>query len=247
MEKRHSRLSDIPLPDEHLRVSETFDEAGHITLGPVESRKMARLERMKNIYRNLLLGLLGFNAVVAAVFIYEADDLIFSRLRPAIENEVPAFAPSASPERYPSELLNAMGARLTELGYPNLTPEQLAGLRDNGVTATFVGQMNTAGYTLSLNDAVRLARHDVSAEFVMMMKALGYAPSIDYLIKLKDAGVTANWVSQMNDAGYPIRTFDEMIQLRSIGAAPENVRSFIRRYGRNPSIDELVRHRISNQ
>jgi hypothetical protein len=247
MEKRHQRLADIPVPDRTFQVSETFDESGHVTLGPTDSRKMARLERMKNIYRNLLLGVLSFNALVAAVFVYEADDLIFSRLQPPVESVVPVFTTPPAPEQYPADLLNAMGARLEELGFPRLTHEQLAGLRDNGVTATFVGQLKAAGFSVSLNDAIRLARHGVSAEFVSMMKALGYSLSLDELIKLKDAGVTANWVSQMTDAGYQLKTVDEMIRLRSIGAGPENVRNFIVTNGRKPSTEELIRYRISNQ
>jgi hypothetical protein len=176
------------------------------------------------------------------------------------------------------DLLNRMGAWMTDMGYGELSREELIDLRSAGVTATSTSNFRELGFTdLSLEDLKTLGRADVtpayagdlmdigytdltvdqlvdlqnaevSATFASMMKSLGYELSPEDLARLRRAGVTAHFTSNMNDLGYSNITQDELIRMRSIGVTHEMVRDLIEENGnRRPSIEEIIRWRISNQ
>lgn len=149
----------------------------------------------------------------------------------------------------PSEqLLERMGASMEEMGYTGLTQEELIDLRREGVTATFTSRMRDLGYTsLTLDQLVRLRQNDVSAEFSAMMKELGYELSIEDLIQLRQHDVTAYFTSNMHDLGYPDLTMDELIRLRDTGVQPSDVERLIQQSDELPTLEEIIRYRISNQ
>lgn len=148
------------------------------------------------------------------------------------------------------DLLNRMGAWMTEMGYGELSTEQLTELRAEGVTATYTNQIREVGYTdVSLEQLVALQGADVSATYARMMKELGYVFSVEDLIATRNAGVTANFTSQMMDLGYTIDelTMENLIRLRSIGVTAANAENLLSQNGTLATVDELIRFRISNQ
>ena len=149
----------------------------------------------------------------------------------------------------PSEdLLNRMNALMIDMGYTDLTNEQLTELRNQGVTATYISNIRSLGYEeLSLEDAARLAQSDVSSAFTAMLQELGYEPSVEDLINLRRAGVTAFYTSNIHDMGYRDVTFDQLIRMQRIGVTPELISQLQAERGDDLPLEEIIRYRISNQ
>ncbi len=175
------------------------------------------------------------------------------------------------------ELLAGMGSWMTDMGYGELSRAELIELRRAGVTATNTSELRDLGYTdLSLDDLKELGRAnvdasyvedlqnigysnltveqmidmqkaDVSVTFASMMKSLGYDLTPEDLAQLRSSGVTAFFTSNMNDLGYENISKEDLIRMRSIGVTHEMVEDLIEARGNTPTIDEIVRYRISNQ
>jgi hypothetical protein len=148
------------------------------------------------------------------------------------------------------DLLNRMGAWMTEMGYGELTNEELTELRSEGVTATYTNSIRQVGYTdVTLDQLVDLQRADVSSTYARMMKELGYSLTVEELAETRRAGVTANFTSRMMDLGYTREelTKENLMRMRSVDVTDRTAASLIDERGERPSIDELVRYKISNQ
>lgn len=148
------------------------------------------------------------------------------------------------------ELLNRMGAWMEEMGYGTLTHEELIALREEGVTATYTSQIRDAGYAdVTLEQLVELQNSDVSSTFTRMMGELGYDLTIQDLIDLRRADVTAFFTSNMMDLGYTMEelTKDNLIRMRNIGVTHTLAERLTEDQGVRPTVDELIRYRISNQ
>lgn len=148
------------------------------------------------------------------------------------------------------DLLNRMGAWMAEMGYGDLSQEELIELRSEGVTATYTSQIRDAGYTeVTLDELVALQNAGVSGTFAQMMRELGYNHSVQDLIDLEDAGVTAFFTSNMMDLGYTLEelTKENLIRLANFGMTHQLAEQLMNENGNRLTIDELVRNRISNQ
>ncbi|MEQ9308765.1 MAG: hypothetical protein RLN90_04870 [Balneolaceae bacterium] len=151
---------------------------------------------------------------------------------------------------YDADLLAGMGSMMEDMGYGVLSNEELSSLRDEGVTATETQRLHDAGYTeVTLAQLVELQDADVSSTYASMMKELGYEFTIDDLLETRRNGVTANFTSRMMDLGYTLEelTKENLIRMRSIEVTDRLAERLIEEIGERPSVDELVRYRISNQ
>ncbi|MFV1884492.1 MAG: hypothetical protein ACMZ7B_08395 [Balneola sp.] len=150
---------------------------------------------------------------------------------------------------YDADLLAGMGEWMEQLGYGTLTNEELTSLRDEGVTATETQRLHDIGYTnVTLEQLVALQDADVSATYASMMKELGYDFTIDDLIETRRNGVTANFTSRMMDLGYTLEELTKnLMRMRSINVTDRLAERLIEERGERPTVDELVRYRISNQ
>lgn len=151
----------------------------------------------------------------------------------------------------PSEdLLNRMGTWMEEMGYGELSHQQLIDLRNEGVTATYTSQIRDVGYTeVTLEQLVELQSADVSATFARMMKELGYEFTLQDLMELRRAGVTAYFTSNMMDLGYTMEELskENLIRMRSVGVTQNLAEDLLQESEVKPTVDELIRYRISNQ
>lgn len=146
------------------------------------------------------------------------------------------------------DLLNRMNALMIEMGYTDLTDDNLRSLREDGVTATYISNMRSLGYEdLSLDDSRRLARADVSSAFTAMMIELGYELSIDDLVELRSAGVTAFFTSNVHDLGYRDVTKEQLIRMQTIGLTTSLIEQLQAERGEDIPLEEVIRYRISNQ
>lgn len=186
--------------------------------------------------------LIGF---LTSFLIYAGTRYTDVQLEPDLFPTFELFSNTPSPQ-----LLQAMGASMEEMGYTGLTEEDLLELREQGVTATYTRAIRDLGYTdLTLDQVTRLAQAGVSSTFAAMMQELGYELSVDDLVQLERADVTAYFTSNMHDLGYPDITMDELIRLRNVGATTNDVEELMEQNpdGELPTIEEVIRYRISNQ
>lgn len=148
------------------------------------------------------------------------------------------------------ELLSGMGTWMTEMGYGELSDEELIALREEGVTATYTSSIRDLGYTtVTLDQLVELQRADVSSTYARMMQELGYEFTVEELAETRRAGVTANFTSRMMDLGYTKEelTKENLMRMRGVEVTDRTASVLMEQRGERPTVDELVRYKISNQ
>ena len=146
------------------------------------------------------------------------------------------------------ELLQGMGDWMEEMGYTDLSRQELIELRQQGVTATFTSRMRDLGYAdLTLDQLVQLRQNDVSSTFAAMMQELGYTLSVDELVNLRQHDVTAYYTSNLHDLGYTNITKEELIRLKDTGVETSEVKQLVNQNEELPTVEELIRYHISNQ
>lgn len=164
--------------------------------------------------------------------------------------DIESVSSALSNSRYSSSLLDGMGKMMAEIGYADLSTEELIDLRNHGVTATFATRMYNIGYrNLTVDELKKLGENNVTETFASMMKELGYNLTVDDLVELKIGKVTAHFTSNLHDLGYTNITKDELLRLRSVGITIDMVKKYIRDNQAIvlPTVEELIRYRISNQ
>lgn len=189
------------------------------------------------------------NYILLFAFIATLTFYVGSRFDYSGINDIPERIEQAINEP-DQDLLNRMGDWMTEMGYGELTNEELLALRNEGVTATYTSAIRDIGYSdVTLDQLVELQRADVSSTYARMMKELGYTLTIDELIETRRAGVTANFTSRMMDLGYTKEelTKENLIRMRGVEVTDRTAARLIEQRGERPTVDELVRYKISNQ
>ncbi len=150
----------------------------------------------------------------------------------------------------PSEdIIVGMGNWMADMGYGELSREELLELRSEGVTATYTNQIRDVGYEPSLEQLVILQRADVSATYARMMKELGYDLTIEQLAETRRNEVTAFFTSNMLDLGYTLEEMpvEKLIGMRSVGVSHNMAERLNAERGERLTVDELIRYAISNQ
>ncbi len=185
--------------------------------------------------------LLVLAIVIGGIFLIRTGNVNF--------NPINLITQSAIITQQPSEdLLNRMNSRMVEMGYLDLTHDELRDLRSEGVTATYISNVRGLGFTeLTLAEAVQLASADASSTFMAMMIELGYDLSIDDFVRLRRAGVTANYTSRVHDLGYRDVTVDQLVRMQRIGLTTSLIERLQAERGEDLELEEIIRYRISNQ
>jgi hypothetical protein len=146
------------------------------------------------------------------------------------------------------DLLDRMNELMVEMGYTDLTEDDLISLREDGVTATYISNVRSLGFNdLTLDDARRLARADASSAFMAMMIELGYDLTIDDFEQLRNAGVTAFYTSNIHDLGYRDVTPEQLIRMQRIGVSTSLIEKLQAERGEDVPLEDIIRYRISNQ
>ncbi|NGP87840.1 DUF885 domain-containing protein [Fodinibius halophilus] len=229
------------------------EELKSLEQGEILSRPVVKKDRTNGLFqfglsspgwirKILLAGFLGSFLLYAGVNYFGV-----STNSPSVGDSVTTFQNWVN--QPDEELLQGMGAWMEEMGYTDLSKEDLIELREQGVTATYTLRIRDLGYTdLTLDEVVRLQQNDVSSTFAAMMKELGYNLTIEDLIELRQHDVTAYFTSNLHDLGYTDITTEELIRLKDTGVSTREAKAFVEQQGGElPSIEELIRHHISNQ
>ena len=182
-------------------------------------------------------------AVILFLAIYFINDIRSDSVNPvtSIITSVINTGPS-------EELLNRMNTVMVGMGYKGLSHDDLRELRNEGVTATYISNVRSLGFTdLTLEQAVRLANANVSSAFMAMMMELGYELDIEEFIEMRRAGLTAHFTSNIHDLGYTDVTVEQLVRMVRIGVTPGLVERLQEERGSEISLEEVIRYRISNQ
>jgi len=160
-----------------------------------------------------------------------------------------SFVTAVAGNSAPSEdLLNRMNASMVQMGYTDLTHDDLRSLRADGVTATYISNVRSLGFNeLTLDESRMLAKAGASSTFLAMMLELGYEMSAEEFARLRSAGVTAHFTSNIHDLGYRDVTPDQLIRMKRIGVTPGLVERLQSERGEDITMEEIIRYRISNQ
>lgn len=140
--------------------------------------------------------------------------------------------------------------RLHDIGLTALTLEEVRELSRAGVSASEIAQFQDIGYSdITVEQLIALENTDASPTYARMMKELGYTFTADEVAETRRNGVTANFTSRMMDLGYSFEelTKENLMRLRSVEVTDQLAERLIEERGERPTIDELVRYRISNQ
>lgn len=141
-------------------------------------------------------------------------------------------------------------SQVREAGFPNVTLEELVELGNAGVSASFITEIQDAGYPdITLDQIIALEDAGVSARFTRMMGELGYELTVEDLLDLERGNVTAYFTSNMMDLGYTMEELskENLIRMRNIGVTHQQAEQLMNQRGERPTVDELIRDRISNQ
>lgn len=142
-------------------------------------------------------------------------------------------------------------SQVRDAGFTDVSLEQLVELRNQGVSGAYITEIVDAGYSdISLEQIIQLENAGVSATFTRMMGELGYDLTPDDLLALERADVTAYFTSNMMDLGYTMDqlTVENLTRLGNIGVTHNLAERLTEEAGGVlPTIDELIRYRISNQ
>jgi hypothetical protein len=146
-------------------------------------------------------------------------------------------------------LLNRMGAWMTDMGYGELSREQIIELRQIGVTATYTSRLRELGYTdLTLDDLKRMRTAGVTETFAGMMHELGYKDlTKEDLILLKQRGLTADYTAKVQNLGFPTISKEDLIRLRNYNISTSFIENAQSTLGKDATIDDIIRYKIRNQ
>lgn len=121
--------------------------------------------------------------------------------------------------------------------------DQLVELRVNGVSADYIREARSAGYTdFTARDYTQLHIHGVNTEYLRQLKEAGYNLSSADITELRIHGVPADFVKDLKTAGYDISS-REIAELRIHGINSDYVRD-LKAYGLHPEPSDMRELRI---
>lgn len=132
---------------------------------------------------------------------------------------------------------------MQSLGY-RVSLEDYTRFRIHGASPEFVREMQTLGYrNLSAEDLVRFRIHGVRADYVRALNEFGYHPSAEDIVRFRIHGVSADLVKTLGALGYKNLSGEELVRFRIHGVSSEYLRE-LKELGYTPTAEDLVRMRI---
>jgi hypothetical protein len=134
---------------------------------------------------------------------------------------------------------------LAELGYRNLSVDQLIEMRNHGVSPGYLKGLKALGYQLpSVETAIRLVDHGVSVGYIKKMSEIGYKNlSFDDLIEAVDHGVRPDVIEAFKAAGYNNLTMEQAVRAVDHGVGPGYIKSMSEVGFDKLSLEQLIRLR----
>jgi beta-lactamase regulating signal transducer with metallopeptidase domain len=114
--------------------------------------------------------------------------------------------------------------------------------RDHGVTTEFLSDLKNAGYTVSLEEAIRLKDHGVSVGFLLAMQKEGFGHiSIDEAVRLIDHGVSVEFIQRIRALGFPDLTLEDAVTLVDHGVRSGFIEKWKKKTGSKLELHDYIR------
>lgn len=112
-----------------------------------------------------------------------------------------------------------------DLGFRDLSAEDLVNTRVHKVTPEYIRQMRAAGWNLSLEELTTSRIHKATPEFAAQMAKLGYRNlPFDDLISFRIHRVTPELIAELHDLGYDNVSADNLVAMRIHRVTPDYIR-----------------------
>ena len=160
---------------------------------------------------------------------------------PAVATSTATKPAAGQNENRAASTSSASGSYIDQMkaaGLPNLTVDDLIGLRTQGVTPEYVRGMHDAGLQPDVETLIGMKVQGVTPEYIKEIRALGFNPDQDQIIGMKVQGVTPEYVRGLKDVGIQ-GDADQIIGMKVQGVTPDYVRE-MRALGLKVDADEIV-------
>ena len=134
---------------------------------------------------------------------------------------------------------------MRNLGFKDITHDELVSSRIHKVTPEYVRQMRAAGWDLSLDEYQSSRIHGATPEFAAEMRKLGYG-NLDHddLVSFRIHRVTAEFIDELAKLGYRNVPADQLVSMRIHRVTPEFIRELEDAGYVKVPIDKMISMRI---
>jgi len=151
---------------------------------------------------------------------------------------VPAPKPSAAQTSNPAPSGSSYIEEMKAAGFPDLTIDELIGLKTQNVTPGYVREIRALGLTVDADEVIGMKVQGITPEYIKGLRSLGFTPDVDQIIGMKVQGITPEYVQGMKEVGIQ-GDADEIIGMKVQGITPDYVRE-LHGLGLNVNADEVI-------
>ena len=192
---------------------------------------------------NALLGIAHPRSVRASFGLQAATQPVTSTSSQPAARPASAAKPSAAQSASSAASASSSSAlsyidAMKAAGLPDLTVDELIGLKTQNVTPEYVREIHDLGLHPDADGFIGLRVQGVTPEYIKEIRAMGFNADEDEIIGLKVQGVTADYVKGMKEVGIA-GDADQIVGLKVQGVTPEYVRD-LRAQGLKVDADDVV-------
>ncbi|HUB60831.1 MAG TPA: M56 family metallopeptidase [Puia sp.] len=115
---------------------------------------------------------------------------------------------------------------------------------EHGVTPEYLAELKQLGYTVGMEQAIKLMDHGVSADFIRAIRKEGYSQiSLDMAVRLIDHGVSAEFIHEVKAEGFPNLTLNEAVRLIDHGVTSDFIHEWKKKAGSQLELSDYVKLR----
>lgn len=134
---------------------------------------------------------------------------------------------------------------MRDLGFRDISNEEIVASRIHRVTPEYVRSMRAAGWDLTLDELQNTAIHGATPQFAEEMKKEGYGDlDIDDLVSFRIHRVTPSFIRELRQLGYDKLSASDLISMRIHRVTPEFIRELQEAGYRGVPVRKLVSMRI---
>lgn len=126
------------------------------------------------------------------------------------------------------DALTAYIHSLEQLGYKNLSLDQLTQLKYADVSPEYIKMFQTLGFKeMRIEDIAAAKRYDVTADYMQQVRNMGY-PEIrmHHMVQFKRLGITQEYINKFRNLGFKDLPADQLIILKTYKGGPEVVEEY---------------------
>ncbi|HYK02618.1 MAG TPA: hypothetical protein VE974_12750 [Thermoanaerobaculia bacterium] len=138
---------------------------------------------------------------------------------------------------------------MRDLGFRNITNEEVVASRIHRVTPDYVRRMRAAGWNLTLDELQSTSIHGATPEFAEEMKKAGYPDldiDIDELVSFRIHRVTPEFIRDLRQLGYDRIDADDLVSMSIHRVTPEYIRELKDAGYSKVPVENLISMRIHN-